>query len=204
MPRSGEETRQRILDAAESLILGHSLAGTSIDMVLEKAGITKGAFFYHFKSKSDLAKTLMERYARQELVILNKSLERSERLSRDPLQQLLIFIGLLQEMSDRFLKSGAGCLIASYFYQAEEIDPEIREIAAETIREWHQKLTRKFEEAIAIYPPHFPVEPEYLADGLVGTVEGAFILVRVLQEPQQLEAQITNYRNYIELLFTPK
>ncbi len=66
MPKNGEATKTRILDAAEALIMGHGLAGTSIDMVLEKAGITKGAFFYHFKTKSDLARSLVQRYADNE------------------------------------------------------------------------------------------------------------------------------------------
>ncbi|NEQ55059.1 MAG: TetR family transcriptional regulator, partial [Leptolyngbya sp. SIO3F4] len=55
MPRSGEQTKTQILDAAHELVMGHSLAGISIDKVLAKAQVTKGAFFYHFKTKADLA-----------------------------------------------------------------------------------------------------------------------------------------------------
>jgi TetR/AcrR family transcriptional regulator, transcriptional repressor for nem operon len=203
MPRSGEATRTRILDAAEALILGYGLAGTSIDMVLEKAGITKGAFFYHFKSKSLLARALVERYAEQEETLLEERLKRAERLSRDPLQQVLIFIGLFQETAEQLIEPGAGCLIASYVYQFEQLDAEIREISAQAVLRWRQRLGDKFEEVMAHYPPRFPVKAEDLADGLVCVFEGAFVMVRVLREPTQLSQQLTHYRNYIELLFSP-
>ena len=55
MPKDGRLTKEKILDAAEALVLDHGYGATSIDQILEKTGITKGAFFYHFKSKAALA-----------------------------------------------------------------------------------------------------------------------------------------------------
>uniref|UniRef100_B8HNH5 Transcriptional regulator, TetR family n=1 Tax=Cyanothece sp. (strain PCC 7425 / ATCC 29141) TaxID=395961 RepID=B8HNH5_CYAP4 len=204
MPRSGAATKTRILDATHSLVMGHGLAATSIDMVLEKVGITKGAFFYHFKSKADLARALVERYASQDAAHLEESLKRAEKLSRDPLQQVLILIGLFQEEVELLTDSSAGCLIASYVYQFEELDVEIHEISARTILHWRERLGAKFEEVMVNYPPRLPVRAQDLADALVSTFEGGFVIMRVLQEPRQLGQQLTHYRNYIELLFLPK
>ncbi|RUR79174.1 TetR/AcrR family transcriptional regulator [Chlorogloeopsis fritschii PCC 9212] len=202
MPKSGENTKIRILDAAHALIMGHGLAGTSIDMVLEKAEITKGAFFYHFKSKSDLARALVERYANQDAAHLEENLKRAEKLSRDPLQQVLILIGLFQEEVEQLTEPGGGCLIASYTYQFEELDADIREISAQAVLLWRQRLGAKFEEVIAKYPPRLVVRAQDLADGVVSTFEGAFVMMRVLREPTQLSMQLAHYRNYIELLFS--
>lgn len=201
MPRSGEKTKTRILDAAHKLVMGHSLAGTSIDMVLEKAEVTKGAFFYHFKTKADLAQTLVQRYAERDAAHLEAQLARAEKLSRDPLQQILIFIGLFQEEAEELTEPGGGCLIASYTYQFEELDVEIRDISAKSILFWRQRLGAKFEAAMAQYPPRFPVSANELADSMVSTFEGAFVIVRVLQDPKQLSQQLAHYRNYVELLF---
>jgi len=201
MPRSGGETKARILDAAHALVMGHGLAGTSIDMVLEKAKITKGAFFYHFKSKSDLARALVERYAKQDAAHLEEQLSRAEKLSRDPLQQVLIFIGLLQEEVEQVSEPGGGCLIASYTYQFEDLDADIRHISAQSFLHWRHRLGAKFEEVITKYPSRIPVNAQELADGIVSAFEGAFVMMRVLQEPAQISQQLTHYRNYIELLF---
>ncbi|GAB4345490.1 MAG: hypothetical protein OHK0047_38840 [Leptolyngbyaceae cyanobacterium] len=201
MPRSGAATKTRILDATHALVMAHGLAGTSIDMVLEKAGITKGAFFYHFKSKADLARTLIERYASQDAAHLERNLERAEKLSQDPLQQVLIFIGLFQEEVKNLTDLNTGCLIASYVYQFEELDTSIHTISAQAILHWRERLGAKFEEVIAKYPPRLTVRAQDLADGMVSAFEGAFVMMRVLREPSQISQQLAHYRNYIELLF---
>jgi TetR/AcrR family transcriptional repressor of nem operon len=181
--------------------MGHGLAGTTIDMVLEKAAVTKGAFFYHFKSKAELARALVERYAANDASHLQSQLTRAEKLSRDPLQQVLIFLGLLQEEVEQLTDPAGGCLIASYIYQFEDLDADIRSISASSFLAWRERLGAKFAAAIAQYPPKLPVQPEALADAIVSTFEGAFVMMRVLQDPSQLSRQLAHYRNYIELLF---
>ena len=48
------DTRTRIMDIAEASILTKGFDATSIDEIVAAAEITKGGFFYHFKSKKDL------------------------------------------------------------------------------------------------------------------------------------------------------
>ena len=79
MPRSGEQTREKILDAAHGLALRRGFGATSIDRVIEAAGITKGAFFYHFDNKGELGRALVERYARYEQTLIDEFVERAER-----------------------------------------------------------------------------------------------------------------------------
>ena len=61
--RNPEKTKASILDAAEALILDHGFGATSVDAVVARAGITKGAFFHHFPSKAELGRALIERFA---------------------------------------------------------------------------------------------------------------------------------------------
>jgi AcrR family transcriptional regulator len=56
------QTREQILDAAQSAVLAKGFSGTSIDELIAAVGISKSGFFYHFRDKSDLAKALLERY----------------------------------------------------------------------------------------------------------------------------------------------
>ncbi|MGB5535699.1 MAG: TetR/AcrR family transcriptional regulator, partial [Thiogranum sp.] len=63
MPRDGSVTRNKIMDVAQNMVLDVGLSGTSVEKVIDEAGVTKGTFFYHFKTKHDLAASLIERYA---------------------------------------------------------------------------------------------------------------------------------------------
>jgi AcrR family transcriptional regulator len=56
-----EETRGRILDAAERLFFAHGVTQTSLEQVAEAAGVTRGAVYWHFSDKVDLFRALHER-----------------------------------------------------------------------------------------------------------------------------------------------
>ncbi|MEO2167455.1 MAG: TetR/AcrR family transcriptional regulator, partial [bacterium] len=51
---SGKDTRAKILDAAEDLILEAGATGLILDEVARRAGVSKGGLLYHFPSKADL------------------------------------------------------------------------------------------------------------------------------------------------------
>ena len=49
-----EETRQAILAAAERVFFKKGVANSSLDEVAAAAGVTRGAIYWHFSSKTDL------------------------------------------------------------------------------------------------------------------------------------------------------
>ena len=59
---SAAETREKLLDAAECLLLVEGYSRTSVDAVCEKASLTKGGLYHHFKTKEDLAIATLERW----------------------------------------------------------------------------------------------------------------------------------------------
>lgn len=189
------------MDAAEELILAHGFAATSVDAVVERAGVTKGAFFHHFSSKAELAHALVERYAKIDAEHLEGNLARAERLSRDPLQQLLIFVGLFEEAMAELTEPFPGCLFASYCYEAQLFDLETQAVVRGAFVRWRERVGDKLRDVVRRHPPRLPVEPEHLADMMTGILEGAFILSKTMREPQAVARQLRQYRNYLELLF---
>ena len=66
MPRQerAERSRARILDAAADEFDAHGFSGARLERIVERTGLTKGAVYFHFRSKLDLAKALVsEKYA---------------------------------------------------------------------------------------------------------------------------------------------
>jgi AcrR family transcriptional regulator len=62
-PRTKTGGKDRLLEAAERLIVEGGLGKLSVDSVLTEAGLSKGAFFHHFESKDALLAALVERLA---------------------------------------------------------------------------------------------------------------------------------------------
>jgi AcrR family transcriptional regulator len=64
-PRIYSSARDRILDAAEAVLLRDGLGGLSVDAVVRAAKASKGAFFHHFASKEAMLTALIERLTAQ-------------------------------------------------------------------------------------------------------------------------------------------
>lgn len=60
MPRSGETTRTKLLEAASVLVAEESLANLSIENIADKAGVSRRTFFQHFPSKDHLLAAVVE------------------------------------------------------------------------------------------------------------------------------------------------
>ncbi|MDX1658701.1 MAG: helix-turn-helix domain-containing protein, partial [Nitriliruptorales bacterium] len=180
MPRDGTATRVAIMDAAEELILDRGFAGTPIDDILDVAGVTKGAFFHHFASKQELAHALIDRYVRLDLGHLEDKLRRAEELSTDPLQQLLVFVGLFREEAEELTQPYPGCLMGSYCYEAGLFDATVLDTIRETMAAWREQLLEKLEEVAAAYPPRRDVDLVSLADQITVVFEGAYIVSKVM------------------------
>ncbi len=202
MPRDGTITRTRILDATLALAMEKGLAATSLDEIIAKTGITKGAFFYHFKNKNELAITLVKRFAEQDHEIYKTATARVETLSRDPLQQVLLLCGLGAELFKE-VPENPGCLMASYCYQGDLWSEEARQVCEVALKEWADWIEAKLKQAAKKNPPAVPVDLRQVAEMFQVIFEGAFILARTYNQPDIIARQVLAYRDMLEALFKP-
>jgi len=49
------ESKLKLIEASTNVIRAKGYAATTVDDICHKAGVTKGSFFHHFKSKDELA-----------------------------------------------------------------------------------------------------------------------------------------------------
>jgi TetR/AcrR family transcriptional repressor of nem operon len=197
----GERTRERIMDIAYDSIVQKGFAATSIEELVEAAGITKSGFFYHFKDKNDLARQLLERFLDEDVRIIETLESRSRELSDDPLQSFLIFLNLYAQMMDDMEALHPGCMVASITYQDRMFDAEVRQMNVDYLVRMRARFTRWLGEIAAVNPPRHEVDLADLADSLTGVVEGAIILSKALSDEGLMGRQMRIYRNHIRLLF---
>jgi AcrR family transcriptional regulator len=56
-----EKTRSSIIDAAEKVFYAHGVTRSSLELVAQKAGVTRGAVYWHFKDKPALFHAMAQR-----------------------------------------------------------------------------------------------------------------------------------------------
>jgi TetR/AcrR family transcriptional repressor of nem operon len=199
--RRKSETRERLLEAAESAVLAKGFTATSIEELIAEVGITKSGFFYHFRDKNELARALMQRYMQRDAEVLEEIFRRGDELHNDPLHGFLVGLKLFAEMLADLPENHPGCIAASFCYQDQLFDQGIRDMNAESFLVWRRRFRGRLDEIAKIYPPRQEVDLEALADMAATLVEGALILGRALKDVSILPRQIQLYRDFLRMIF---
>jgi len=199
--RKGDDTRERILAVAEAAVLAKGFAGTSIDEIIAAVGITKSGFFYHFKDKAELAKGLLLRYLEQDRIVLDELFRRGDELHTDPLHGFLVGLKLFAEMFADLPNAHPGCLAASFAYQDQLFNREIRALNSDGILAWRRRFRERFEAIAEKYPPKQGIDYDALADMAATLVEGGLVMGRMLNDSSVLPKQILLYRDFVQTLF---
>jgi len=69
-----EETRRLILDAATALIAERGYHGTTVNEMIARAGLSKGTFYWHFRSKEEVLLAVLEERVDGPIYELSKTL----------------------------------------------------------------------------------------------------------------------------------
>lgn len=199
----GQETRERILEIAESAVLAKGFGATSIEEIITEAGITKSGFFYHFRDKNELARALLARYREKDAELQDQIHSRALELTDDPLHALLAALRMFAEAMQALPDVHPGCMVATICYHERLFDADVRELNREAILGWRARYRVIFERIAERYPPHEEVDLDVLADTLGVVTDGAIIASKALGQPAVLPAQVLLLRSFIKRLFLP-
>jgi TetR/AcrR family transcriptional regulator len=90
-PRDAEQTKGKILDAAEAEFAVAGLGGAKIDAIAAQTGVTKAMIYYYFQSKEDLYRAVLNR-------CFTEALTKISELKLDLLPPEAALTKLLEEM----------------------------------------------------------------------------------------------------------
>jgi TetR/AcrR family transcriptional repressor of nem operon len=181
MPRGSAttDTSQRILDVAERLVQTRGFNGFSYADIASALTLTKASLHYHFPTKAQLGKQLIERYEAGFLRALEE-IERATRDARDRLRRYAkIYADVLRD--DRMCL--CGMLAAEYATLPKPMKEEMRHFFDENER-W---LSRVLEEGRTAGSLRFTGPALDVARAVVGSLEGAMMIARSYGEVARLE-----------------
>ena len=190
-------TREKLLDAAQELMLAKGFTATSVDEVCTAAGVTKGSFFHYFEGKEHLGCVVAERFfASRRQFFLSAPF----RQKKDPLDRVFGFIDFLIDMS-RGPQGGKGCLLGTFVQELSQTHPKIRDVCATCFEAQAETFRLDLDEAKAKYAPKARWDPRSLAEHLLAVMQGAMILAKAKQDPSAIEASAKHYREYLKFVF---
>jgi len=204
MTPARSNSKESILDAGQNLIFERGYVGTSIEDILDATGLTKGAFFYHFKSKNDLARQILQRYARQDAEHYGRLFERADELSSDVLESTLIFFKLLEEFLENLEEPLGGCVYACYLAEAAHFEKDIVDYLNKELLRWFQNFERRFEKLLKARKPSVKVTANELATMVANMLQGGFVTQKAFNDPAAIAKSVALFRTFLEMLFKPR
>ncbi len=186
-----------MLDAALTVVRAKGYAATRVEDICEGAGLTKGSFFHHFKSKEDLAIAAAERWG---AVTGGLFVAAPYHDHADPLERVLAYVDFRKALI-RGKPSQFTCFAGTTVQEVFDTHPAIRDACAATIRDHAATLEADIAEAMEKYGVADAGSAADLALHTQAVIQGAFVLAKATQDPTAALTSLDHLRRYLELLF---
>ena len=169
-----------ILDVAEKLAQTRGYNGFSYADIAVQLGVTKASLHYHFRSKAELGRALIERYGR----IFGAALDAIDRQTRAPRSKLQCYVELYNSVLSNERMCLCGMLAAEYATLPKPM-PEGLKRFFDANERW---LSMVLEEGLRTKAFAFKETAKQRAWLILGALEGAMLVARSYGEPRRFMA----------------
>lgn len=164
----------KLLDAAVAAVRHRGYSGTSVDDICRAAGVSKGAFFHHFRSKDDLGAAAAKHFnANAGRLLFSAPFMSLE----DPRARLIGYLRLRREIL-RGTPADFCCYLGTIVQEAHESRPILTAACGEEIFSHAGRIEALAAEAKAAYCPDADWSPKTLALFIQAALQGAFVLAK--------------------------
>ena len=160
----GEETRSNILGAALECFAQHGYGATGVAEICKRAGVTKGAFYYHFPSKQAVFLELFNRW----LEGIGDQLAEARSEATSVPEGLLRMAGKAQSVFDA---AGGQLPMFLEFWTEAQHDPVIRKVILAPYRRYRDYFSEIIQAGIEEHTLK-SVDPDVAAQVMVSLAVG--------------------------------
>jgi TetR/AcrR family transcriptional repressor of nem operon len=189
--------REKLVDAATSVIRRKGYAATSVDELCAAAGVTKGAFFHHFPSKDTLAVAAADAWTENSGAMFARA---PYHAFEDPLDRVLGYLEFRKSLLSGPVEDFT-CLAGTMVQEAYLTHPEIRRACDASIGSHAATLQSDIAAAMKRHRIRARFTPQSLALHMQAVLQGAFILAKAASDAKVAEESVGHLIRYVELLF---
>lgn len=191
--RNPEETRAKILEVAFMEVFQNGFQGVSVNDIVDKTGLTKGAFFHHFPTKEALG------YAIVDEILTEMTLARWIRPLDDyenPLEGIVTNLKKIIDNSpdDTF---ALGCPLNNLIQEMSSVDPVFREKLHAVLEIWISGIELNLKRAQARGYLKKQLNTRHLAEFIVMNHEGAYGMIKIVRDRKVFRALHSQLKEYL-------
>jgi len=195
-PERGD-ARSRLLEAARDVIRQKGFAATSVDDLCRSAGVTKGAFFHHFKTKEALGVAAAQFWAETTSAFFAAAPYHDP---DDPLDRVLAYLDFRKGIigGEMFAYT---CLVGTMTQEVYDSAPTIRDACADSIFGHAATLEADIDAARVQRGIDADWTAESLARHTQAVLQGGFILAKATGDPDLARESVDHLIRYVRALF---
>lgn len=180
----GRATRSRIVAAAAALIRERGVAETSLDDVIERAGVSKSQLYLYFDGRAALLREVVTHNA--ELIL---EAQEPHLGSLESWKAIRAWLDSLVELQVRAGARG-GCPVGSLVGQLAEADEQTRDVLADAFARWEEPLRRGLRSMQNRGKLDRRAQPDRLATATLAAIQGGLVLTQSRRDPGQLAVAV--------------
>jgi len=192
--RDPEKTRASILGAAFEEIYHRGFHDASVNDIVARTSLTKGAFFHYFSTKNDLGYAIADEVLRE--MVLDRWI-RPLAAYKNPVQGIISrFRKIIESTPDEHI--ALGCPLNNLTQEMSSVDPVFREKLLAVIQLWISETEKYLKKAQAEGYLSQDVNPRQVAEFIVMVEEGAFAMVKNLRDKKVYWSLYDSLKRYLE------
>ena len=188
-------TKERILDAAEGLMLAKSFHSVGLNEILAAVNVPKGSFYHHFESKEQFGVEMLKHYV-ADATAWRKTFLLSSSPEPDPFLRLMSFLeGMVAKVLGN--QGKCPCLISKLSSEVADFSEAMREVLAQGNREWIRIYEQVLDEAVTKKKIKQTAKPALLAMLLHDLMNGAMQRSSIERSAAPLREAIAHLRTIL-------
>jgi TetR/AcrR family transcriptional repressor of nem operon len=190
----------KLLDATLRVVRTKGYGATRIEDVCAAAGLTKGSFFHHFKSKEDLA---LAAAAHWDSLSVQTFAVAPYHSAADPLSRLIAYVEFRKAILTGDLPDFT-CFDGTIIQEAYRTHPDVSAACARNIAGHAEMLEIDIRAAMRQHGIRATWTAASLALHILAVIHGGFILAKAHGSATVAAESLEHLRRYIELLFSQR
>jgi AcrR family transcriptional regulator len=156
-------TRRALIAAAARVFAERGYDHATVDDIARAAGVSKGAYYFHFDSKEETLLALVDDWVRRRTTQIDGTEERHGDI-----------VGALRSLLD-----GGDAKVTREIHAQAERNPHVRALLADAYTRWQESLAARFRQAQAANLLRSDVPAEDLAAAALALRDGGLLLQRL-------------------------
>ena len=189
-------SRLKLLEAATDVVRAKGYAATTVDDLCAAAGVTKGSFFHHFKSKEEMVLAAVAHWGSWTDEVFASAPYAS---AADPRDRVFGYLDFRRDLLDHTVPQFT-CLMGTLVQETYDTHPAVRAACDRGMSTHVANLTRDIEAARLRHAPDAAWSACSVGYFIQAVLQGSFIFAKAKQDAEVARGNLAHLRRYLESL----